>query len=63
MVRETGPNRYWQSSLELQGEFLFMFSNHVGMKDSNKGEVLAILEALRLYLGTSIIHRRMNCGK
>ena len=40
------------SSLQLQRGF--MFSRHVWIKDSNKAEVLAILEALQLYSGTSL---------
>ena len=28
---------------------MYMFSKHVGIKDSNEAEVLAILEAFRIY--------------
>lgn len=33
-----------------KGDVLYMFSKHVGIKDSNAAEVLAILEALCIYL-------------
>lgn len=32
-----------------KGELLYMFSKNVGIKDSNEAEILAILEALRIY--------------
>lgn len=32
-----------------KGKVLYMFSKHVGFKESNEAEVQAILEALRLY--------------
>lgn len=32
-----------------KGEALYMFSKHLGAKDSNEGEILAILEALHVY--------------
>ena len=32
-----------------KGEVMYMFSKHVGIKDSNEAEVLVILEALRIY--------------
>ena len=32
-----------------KGEIIYMFSKHVGIKDSNEAEVLAILEALLIY--------------
>ena len=32
-----------------KGEVLLMFSKHVGVRDSNKVELLAILEALRCF--------------
>ena len=32
-----------------KGKVLYMFSKHVGFKDSNEAEVLAILEFLCLY--------------
>ena len=32
-----------------KGEVLFMFSKDAGIKDSNEAEVLAILEALRIF--------------
>ena len=32
-----------------KGEVLHIFSKHVGIKDSNEAEVLAILEALHIY--------------
>lgn len=34
-----------------KGEVLFKFSKHVGVCDSNKAEVLAILESLCSFLG------------
>lgn len=35
-----------------RGEVLISFSKSIGDRDSNEAEVLAILEALRIYLGS-----------
>lgn len=32
-----------------KGKVLYMFSKHVGIKDSNKAKVLSILEALQIH--------------
>ena len=32
-----------------KGEVVFVFSKHVGIKDSSEAKVLVILEALRIY--------------
>lgn len=37
------------SSSNNKGEVRFVFSKHVGVKDSKKAEVKAILEALRIF--------------
>lgn len=34
------------------GEVLYMFSKHLGIKDSNEAEMMAILEALCIYRDT-----------
>lgn len=34
------------------GEVLYMFSKHLGIKDSNEAEMMAILEALCIYCDT-----------
>ena len=36
-----------------KGEVLFMFSKYIGIKDSNEAEVLAILEALRIFVSNN----------
>ena len=33
-----------------KGEVIYLFSKHGGIKDSNEAEVLAILEALRVFV-------------
>ena len=43
-----------------KGEVLFMFSKNVGIKESNEAEVLAILEALRVFF---YFQGKLNCGK
>lgn len=35
-----------------KGEILLMFSKHVGSKESNEAEVVAMLEALRIFSGS-----------
>lgn len=39
-----------------------MFSNHVGIKESNEVEVLAILEAFRLLIFLLLLSWHVGCG-
>lgn len=44
-----GPAQVGGVLRNCKGEVLLMFSKYVGVCDSNEAEVLAILEALRIY--------------
>lgn len=35
-----------------QGQFLFIFSMFIGVRDTNDVEILAILEAIRIYVSS-----------